>query len=128
VRNWIQDRKIIAIQPSGQNGVYRIPVASVNAMKRRMGELPAAAIRTEMPRAESPAPRLLYDAEIRPQLEALGQTADQIVLRVATVGRDSSPAERSFVRLYAKFVAKLARTQRIADEEPEASGIDRAHA
>jgi len=26
VRNWIRDRKLVAIQPASANGVYRIPV------------------------------------------------------------------------------------------------------
>lgn len=113
VRNWIKDRKLVAIQPASTNGVYRIPMAAVSAMKRRMGALPAPAVREEMPAAELPEPGAIYAERIQPVLERTGATADEIIKRVAE-GRSASQADVTFVRDYARYAVRIARAQRLA--------------
>ena len=113
VRNWIKDRKLVAIQPASTNGVYRIPTAAVSAMKRRMGTLPAPAVREEMPAAELPEPGAIYAERIQPVLEQTGATADEIIKRVAE-GRSANQADVTFVREYARYAVRIARAQRLA--------------
>ena len=113
VRNWIKDRKLVAIQPASTNGVYRIPTAAVSAMKRRMGTLPAPAVREEMPAAELPEPGAIYTERIQPVLDQTGATADEIIRRVAE-GGPASQADVTFVREYARYAVRIARAQRLA--------------
>lgn len=112
VRNWIKARKLVAIQPASTNGVYRIPMAAVSAMKRRMGTLPAPAVREAMPAAELPEPGAIYAERIQPVLEQTGATADQIIKRVAE-GGPASQADVTFVRDYARYAVRIARVQRL---------------
>ena len=126
VRNWIRDRKLVAIQPASANGVYRIPVAAVSALRRRMGKLPAPAVREDMPAAEFSEPGVLYVERIKPLLDETGATVDEIMKRVAE--GPASAAEVAFVRDYARYAIRIARAQRLAGSPSQQHGKGTTHA
>ena len=98
VRDWIRKGQLIAIQPSGENGVYRIPAPAVDAMRRRRGELPRILAREGSPTPERAASRDLYVATIKPALDRSRSTRRNCCAEPRMAMRRPSPSSATMPR------------------------------
>lgn len=112
VRAWIASRLLLAIQPSGPNGAYRIPSQSLVVFRRRVEGRQAAPKRVAKPaRIERVDLDQLYRTSIEPACAETGLSPDQLLRRLAT---DSGLAARypSFAGDYGTYVSGLVRQVR----------------
>jgi excisionase family DNA binding protein len=105
VRDWISKRKIVAIQPSGPNGVYRIPEAAVTVMEQQR-----AGVRRRRARPIVTGRRVdVYEEKIAQVLTETQSTAEALLRQMAT---DQGLVARypSFASDYSAYVQTLAET------------------
>jgi len=107
VRGWIDKHKLMAIQPAGPNGAYRIPARALDVFRAR-----SAQIRRPLGRPHSSGRGMrvedLYAERIAPVLVETGLTADDLLRRMMT---DMSLVARypGFASDYSTFVAETMR-------------------
>ena len=107
VRSWIEDRKLMAIRPSGPGGRYRIPAAALDVFRRQ------ASARRDEPPTETIVPPLdrtsledLYRERIAPVVRETGKSAEELVRMMAD---DASLVIRypSFASDYTAYISGL---------------------
>lgn len=103
VRDWIAKRKLLAIQPSGERGSYRIPAAALEVFRSRSTRVTSAGRSPQVGRTVD-----LYAERIEPVLRETGLTADDLLRRMAT-DRGLVARYPSFASDYAAFVRSAAR-------------------
>ena len=102
VRDWIDKRKLIAIQPAGAGGAYRIPARALDVFRDQ-----SAGLRGKPGRPSVIGQTMLVDniyvERIAPVLAETGLTADQLLRQMMT---DMSLVARypSFASDYSSFV------------------------
>lgn len=107
VREWIDKQKLIAIQPAGAGGAYRIPARALDVFRSKSTEIRGHRGRPSVSgrpmRAEN-----IYAERIAPVLAATGMAADDLLRRMMT---DMSLVSRypSFASDYSTFVAEAVR-------------------
>jgi excisionase family DNA binding protein len=108
VRDWIGKRKLLAIQPSGERGAYRIPAAALEVFRSRSTKVRRATRPPQVGRKVD-----LYAERIVPVLRETGLSADDLLRRMAT---DRALVARypSFASDYAAFVRSAARAAMVA--------------
>ena len=113
VRAWIRGRLLMAIQPAGEHGSYRIPDSAIEVFRNRSQRIrPRTAHATHAPKTVQ---RLdvdqLYRTRIEPVLRETGMSADELMRRM---GHDSSLVVRfpSFMSDYSVYVSRAARRVR----------------
>ena len=107
VREWIDKRKLIAIQPAGAGGAYRIPARALDVFREKSAELRG---RRGRPRVTGRHARVqdLYAERIAPVLAETGLGADVLLRRMMS---DMALVARypSFASDYSAFVAEAVR-------------------
>lgn len=106
VRDWIKTRKLIAIQPASEGGLYRIPVPAVAAM-RRVGDGALGSIQANLPEIQEADAETIYAERIRPVLTAVSLGAEE-ALRSAVAGDPLMAPYPTFPDDYALFAQKMA--------------------
>ena len=104
VRDWINKHKLLAIQPGGEGGAYRIPAYALEVFRDR-----SARSRRTQSDVRVGSEIDIYEERILPVLRETGPTADDLLRRMAT---DCVLVSRypSFAGDYAAFVENTART------------------
>lgn len=101
--------KLIAIQPAGAGGAYRIPARALDVFRRQSTRLRGRPGRPRIrTRVSQVSASNLYDEQIAPVLAATGLTADVLLRRMMT---DQALVARypSFATDYSIFVAEAVR-------------------
>lgn len=104
VRDWINKKKLMAYQPSGERGVYRIPAAAIRVFElRRRG----VSRESQGPATVIGATIDLWRDRIQPVLDETHLTGDELLRRMAI---DPALVARypSFATDYAAYVVHAA--------------------
>ena len=106
VRGWIRNRQLMAVQPAGQGGVYRIPVAAVRVFENRRSGKFAPVARSRATAVKQVDPHQFFLERIQPVLAETGLTADEVLRRLLT---DSGMSLRysSFASDYGAYVRSV---------------------
>jgi excisionase family DNA binding protein len=113
VRDWIAQRKLIAIQPAGSGGAYRVPARALDVFRSKSAQIRGRRGRPRIATRRM-SPESLYAERIAPVLSETGLTADDLLRRMMT---DMRLVARypSFASDYSMFVTVAARrTQSVA--------------
>jgi excisionase family DNA binding protein len=110
VRDWIRKHKLMAYQPSGERGVYRIPVSAVTVLRMRIA---GQERKSQGPRTIVGRPLDVWAERISPVCKETGMSPDEILRRMMT---DQALVVRypTFATDYASYVADTARTLKVA--------------
>lgn len=103
IRDWIAKGKILAVQPSGENGVYLIPATALEMIRGRTAALVAGANAL----IASDPPGDLYTAHIDPVLKETGLGPDEL-LRQMAADPDLTSRYPDFASEYSAYVGSLA--------------------
>ena len=83
VRSWIDKRLLMAVQPAGAGGAYRIPGGALRLFRERSERPPRLTTATPTPRIRNLTPDEFYAEAIEPVVQATGMSADDLVRRMA---------------------------------------------
>ena len=117
VRTWIDKRLLMAVQPAGPNGAYRIPQGGLRLFRERSERLAKPLTPPPTPHIRHLTPDGFYAAMIAPVIRDTGMSADDLVRRMAhdqeLVTRYPSFASdySSYVRAVAKVAAGSVRSR-----------------
>ena len=109
VRSWIEKRMLLAIQPAGEGGAYRIPDGALRVFRERSGENVAARSRSRAQRIRDLSPDEFYQEHIAPVVHETAASAEELVRRMA---HDQALVMRypSFASDYSTYIRALAQT------------------
>lgn len=117
VRGWIRNRQLMAVQPAGEGGVYRIPIAAVRVFENRRSGKVAPVPRSQATAIKRVDPGEFFAERIQPVLAETGFTADEVLRRLLTDSR--------MRRRYSSFASDYGAYVRSVEEAVSKTGAPR---